>query len=206
MAAYRHDLEAAATRIDVLEAQLAETRALLDAREASLRAREAELRALELEADDAKDERSGPRLSLGLMSVGAAALLLSLGLSEAFDRADRAEGRYVDARDRMEAERRESERALNALRLETSRLERIVDALDEEDLADASDASDALDALAANEGAANGQIAQLIARAREGEADANDLRLLRALCRKDGHEACYRFSVERLRSERALGF
>jgi hypothetical protein len=209
MGAYRHDLEAAVSRIDVLEARLAETQAMLEAREAALRTRDAELRALELEMNEPA-ERSGPRLSLGLMTVGAAALLLSLGLSEAFDRADRAEGRYLDARERLEAERLESERALSALRLETARLERVVDALDEDDLASGVDAiddgEDEADEPVLDGATADSRIAELIGAAREGAADVNDLRLLRALCRKEGREGCYRFSVERLRSERALGF
>src|SRR5690606_41315878 len=97
MGAYRHDLEAAVSRIDVLEARLAETQAMLEAREAALRTRDAEVRALELEMNEPPAERAGPRLSLGLMTVGAAALLLSLCLRVAFDCSERPDDLYVAA-------------------------------------------------------------------------------------------------------------
>ncbi|MEM1032170.1 MAG: hypothetical protein AAGN82_17605, partial [Myxococcota bacterium] len=102
MAGYRDELGAARTRIRVLEAQLQEQRARNTADRAAMTARQTELEVMQLELEQAQAP-SSPRAGWGvrwelLAALAAAALLVSIGLSEAINRAERA--RWVVRQDR----------------------------------------------------------------------------------------------------------
>lgn len=215
MAAYRDELDAARTRIRVLEAQLQEQRATNDAQRASMVARQTELDAIESELEQARARNCAePRTSRSigweaLATLAVAALLVSVGVSEAIDRAERARSALRHERLSWKLERSDKDFALASVRAENQRLRRLIREQEKDPdvaipirdpFAQVTPAGDAphLDAPAAQDKDA------LLAKLRRGEAATHEIRLLRALCESED-SVCHRLATSALKLRLSMG-
>jgi len=211
MVAYRDELEASRTRIRVLEAQLLEQRATNEAHQASMAARQTELDAIETELEQVRAQRCvGPRSSRAmgweaLATLAVAALLVSVGVSEAIDRAERARSALRHERLSWKLERSDKDFALASLRADNQRLRRLIrEQEDDPDVAipirdpfaDQSDQLEGPDEVPTKDA--------LLAKLRQGDASAHELRLLRAFC-EDEDSVCHRLATSALKLRLSMG-
>ncbi len=239
MAAYRDELDAARTRIRVLEAQLQEQRATNEAHQASMVARQTELEAIESELEQARAQHcTEPRTgrSIGweaLATLAVAALLVSVGVSEAIDRAERARSALRHERLSWKLERSDKEFALASVRAENQRLRRLVREQEKDpdvaipirdpftqagpqDDEPASLSPSLAPSLAPSvdpslapsvDPSLSPPLADrdaLLAKLRRGEAATHEIRLLRALCESED-SVCHRLATSALKLRLSMG-
>ncbi|MEM9694017.1 MAG: hypothetical protein AAGA56_15830 [Myxococcota bacterium] len=177
--AYREDRDATRAHIEVLEAQLAESRAALVAKEAALHARDVELgelrRRLERQPPPSRAAARHHSFRVGALMLACLGFSFSIAHGEA-ERMTRTKAELQRARVLWEQERYDMDFAIALLRAEASHLKNLVATRGDDDWS--------------APGGLEGRKQQLLRWVAEGTATPEEHDLLVSLCERTEDTAC----------------